>query len=358
MQASARPEERILIVDDHQEGLLFLADSVLRPHGYEVLTATNGKEGLELALAELPDLIVMGVQMSGINGLEVLAELHGTNVDIPVILTTFHPSEESAAQAFRMGAKGYLIHPYEAEDMLNAVDRALAEHRLRREQEVWRQDAEARHYLEARVRGLHNLCNIGRAMMGLDQVEEVARVAVDAAVHIIDGEAGDLFLISQTDQRVRKRATRGASDSQARMVRVEDADPQVEKAITTAQTIVEERIDRRGVEPSMRLVVPLRLGETVLGALAVITRSGASPSDNAQYHLSILAGFGAEAVSNARVITDLRVRLADLQMVSDLTAQVSRLPPSALGELQQWIAALERVTADAKALVKALAREG
>jgi CheY-like chemotaxis protein len=358
MQAGAMTGERILLVDDHQESVLFLADSVLRPQGYEVLTATNGKEGLELAQAELPDLIVMGIQVPGINGLEVMAELHGRNVDIPVILTTFHPSEESAVQAFQLGAKGYLVHPHEAEAMLNAVDRALAEPRLRREQESWRQNAKGRHHLEARVRGLHSLCNIGRAMMGLDQVEEVARVAVDAAVHTIDGEAGELFLISQTDQRVRKRATRGASDSQARMVRLEETDPQVEKALTTAQTVVEEQSDRAGAEPGTRLVVPLRRGETVLGALAVRSRSRPSSSDNDQYHLSILAGFAAEAVVNARAITDLQVRLADLQMVSDLKAEVARLPPSAVSDLQHWIATLEQVAADAKALIQALMLEG
>ncbi|MGD8626683.1 MAG: response regulator, partial [Anaerolineae bacterium] len=105
--------ERILIADDRRENLLFLADSVLRPEGYEVITAIDGKQALDKALGEKPDLIITDLKMPRMSGLELMADLRKAEVDIPVILTTFFGSEQTAIQAFRLGARDYIVKPYE-----------------------------------------------------------------------------------------------------------------------------------------------------------------------------------------------------------------------------------------------------
>jgi len=60
--------EKILVVDDRRENLLFLANSILRPEGYKVVTAMDGKDGLDKALAEQPDLIIMDLKMPACQG--------------------------------------------------------------------------------------------------------------------------------------------------------------------------------------------------------------------------------------------------------------------------------------------------
>ena len=60
--------EKILIIDDRRENLLFLANSVLRPEGYEVITAMDGKQGYDKARAEKPDLIITDLKMPRMSG--------------------------------------------------------------------------------------------------------------------------------------------------------------------------------------------------------------------------------------------------------------------------------------------------
>ena len=105
-------KEKVLIMEDRRENLVFLANQILRPNGYQVVTAGDGQAGLDKALSEHPDLIIMDFRMPKMTGIEVLQALNKAGKEIPVIVTTFHGSEELAIEAFRLGARDYLIKPY------------------------------------------------------------------------------------------------------------------------------------------------------------------------------------------------------------------------------------------------------
>ena len=128
--------ERVLIIDDSADIRSFLQDMVLGPRGYVVTVATDGQSGLELALAQKPDLILLDVNMPRMTGLEVLEALREHDFSAPVILMTFYGSENIAVQAFRLGVRDYVRKPFEVEEVLAAIDRALTESRLRREREL------------------------------------------------------------------------------------------------------------------------------------------------------------------------------------------------------------------------------
>jgi DNA-binding response OmpR family regulator len=110
--------ETILVVDDKLESLEFITEYLLRPNGYVPLVAANGREGLKMALAERPDLMILDFKMPGISGLEVLRNLREKQADIPVILMTAYGSEDDIVTAFRLGAKDYLSKPFRIEEML------------------------------------------------------------------------------------------------------------------------------------------------------------------------------------------------------------------------------------------------
>ena len=300
--------EKILVVDDRRENLLFLANSILRPEGYKVVTAMDGKDGLDKALAEQPDLIIMDLKMPRMSGLEVLAALRKAECDTPVILTTFYGSEQAAIQAFRKGVKDYIIKPYEVKEMLDAVERALSEQRLRRETMGLKEGVEVSHHLEERVRQLHSLCSMNKALSAIQDPDEVMRVAVEAAFYLTGAEAGQLLLTNPETQLLECRAVRGPSDSRARCQRVLAADPIAAEVARTGQAVFGER--SIGAGQATRLVVPVRIGDKVSGVLAVDAKADRPFADNDRYLLGILADFAAVALNNSQTIDSLRTQLA------------------------------------------------
>jgi len=122
-------QDTVLIIEDRGDNVRFLTRNVL--NGYQVLVARDGQEGLRVALEQVPDLVIADLSVPKKNGLQVLQELRQAGRDIPVILTTFHGTEEAAVRAFQLGAQAYLIQPYTAEQMRAAVERSMIVHRLR-----------------------------------------------------------------------------------------------------------------------------------------------------------------------------------------------------------------------------------
>jgi signal transduction histidine kinase len=116
----------ILVVDDAAQIREFVADYVLRPSGYHVLMADNGERGLELAEQNQPDLIVSDIKMPGMSGLELTRAVKARLPHTPIILITAEGSEQIAQQALRAGATDYFIKPFDPEEMLYAIQRALA----------------------------------------------------------------------------------------------------------------------------------------------------------------------------------------------------------------------------------------
>jgi DNA-binding response OmpR family regulator len=127
--------ETILIVDDSPDIVLFLKQYILMPLGYKVLTASDGQSGLDIALANKPDLIMLDMNMPRMTGLQMLVALRQTEVQCPVIFMTLHGSEHIAVEVFRLGVRDYLVKPFTVEEVERAVDRALQEVRLAREKE-------------------------------------------------------------------------------------------------------------------------------------------------------------------------------------------------------------------------------
>jgi two-component system NtrC family sensor kinase len=295
--------EKILVADDRHENLRFLADSVLRPEGYRVIRATDGKQALEKALSEKPDLIITDLKMPNLSGLELMAALRNAGADIPVILTTFYGSEQTAIEAFRLGAKDYLVKPYDLDEMLESVERALIERRLRRETADLKEGIEVTRHLEERVRQLHSLCGIGKALGSIHVPDEVMCVSVEAAIHLTGAESGQFYLLNSEGKSLELAAVRGPSDARAKRVRQPEKDPTASRVARTGQALVAERNQRS------RLAVPLRESEHVMGVLAVDAKPAHTFSDNDRYQLNILAGFAAVALAKSDLIAGLKRKL-------------------------------------------------
>lgn len=355
--------EKILVVDDRRENLLFLADSVLRSEGYDVITAMDGKEALDKALAERPDLIITDLRMPTMDGLEMMAALRNADANIPVILTTFYGSEQAAIEAFRLGAKDYIVKPYDVAEMLESVERALIEQRLRRETQDLKEGVEVRRHLEARVRQLHSLCGIGKALTALRDSEEVMRVSVEAAIYLTESDSGQLFLVNGDTGKLELRAVRGSSESGARCVRQEGDDRAAVQVLQTGQAAAAEQSsdDRQAV---VRLAVPVRAGEKVIGVLGVDAKPAYSLGENDRYQLGLLSNFVSVALANAQLIEELKgqAALGTGRLVEEAEpvpgAVPSSIPAEELPEVQRLAEELQTLAEAARLLAARLQASG
>ena len=125
--------EKVLIVEDSLEILSFLAEDVLPFHGYQVASATTGQEGLRKLASEGSDLLLLDLELPDMSGLDILRSVQQDENDIPIILMTAYGSESVAVEAFRLGVRDYIIKPFKTEQVIEVLERTLAETRLRKE---------------------------------------------------------------------------------------------------------------------------------------------------------------------------------------------------------------------------------
>lgn len=117
---------KILIVDDSDTHLYTLS-KIVEEEGHEVITASNGEEGVEAAIANTPDLILMDVVMPGLNGFQAtrkIAKNAGT-ADIPIIFVTTKNQETDRIWGLRQGASAYLTKPVDKKQLVSAINDAL-----------------------------------------------------------------------------------------------------------------------------------------------------------------------------------------------------------------------------------------
>ena len=118
---------RIVIADDHtllRDGLRALFSSV--PDIEVVGEAETGAEVIARAVELKPDVILMDIQMPGVNGIQATRQIMNTNPEIGVIVVTMYEDDDSVFAAMRAGARGYILKGADQEEMLRAI-RAVAE---------------------------------------------------------------------------------------------------------------------------------------------------------------------------------------------------------------------------------------
>ena len=115
---------RILIVDDEPEMVRGLEDN-FRFEGYQTLAASNGKDGLALALQEGPDLILLDVMMPELSGWDVLRALRQKGLDVPVIMLTARGEEVDRVLGLELGADDYVTKPFSLRELLARVRAVL-----------------------------------------------------------------------------------------------------------------------------------------------------------------------------------------------------------------------------------------
>jgi len=115
-------KKKILVVDDSRTAL-FMVTTILRKERYELVTASDGEQALEMAESERPDLILMDVIMPRKTGFEACRELKRREDTraIPVILVTTRGEGENVEAGFQSGCNDYVTKPINAQELLTKV---------------------------------------------------------------------------------------------------------------------------------------------------------------------------------------------------------------------------------------------
>jgi len=122
-------KRRLLLVEDDQNIAAALRD-VLEAEGYAFTHADRGERGLELATRERFDVVLSDLKMPGMTGLELVQRVHEARPQLPLILMTAHGTAETAITATKNGAYDYLLKPFEMDELLAVLEKAIESSRL------------------------------------------------------------------------------------------------------------------------------------------------------------------------------------------------------------------------------------
>jgi class 3 adenylate cyclase/CheY-like chemotaxis protein len=311
-QPVSAEQVRVLVADDGRDNRDFIVDYILKPNGFVPMIARDGLETMEIVREHQPDIILLDLQMPRMNGMEVIDTLQAEGWDIPVILMTFHGSEEIAIEVYRKGVRDYVKKPYTVEEMLAAMDRALGEVRLRREKDALTERLlHANASLNRRIRELQTLYRIGKSVTSLVSMDQLITHVVDAATEIIGAQQGSLLLL-ENDQLV-CRAIKQHTDPSAHTTNEFTSNRLAWQAVKSKQPFVlspEQLNQYRAQNPTLPAAIaciPLKVGDRVVGVLSVENvAANANPftrQDGAL--LEMLADYAAIAIENARIYAAL-----------------------------------------------------
>ena len=324
-------KESVLLIEDDEEIVQFLRDTVLKPNGYKPIVAATGQEGLRLALEESPDLIFLELNLPHMTGMEVLQGLRDSVPHIPVTLVLYAGSEELAVEAFRLGVKNYIVKPLKPQDVLEAADDALRAPRLRREKELLTEELiRANKEMERRVRELTMLYEITQAITTSMDLEMLLSRVVELAVFLTDADEGMLFLIDEETNEIYLRATKGVGERRASILLMPARNSLIGQVVKSGEPLrlasSDPRLDltvKTGYMVYSLLYVPLKFGGVAKGVLAVsnrITDRAFSRTD--QSRLDLLADHVAIALENARLSGAAGERETDA--LGDSVAELAR----------------------------------
>ena len=118
--------KKILVIEDNETNM-YLIGFILRKNGYEVIEARTGEEGMELALKERPDLIIMDIQLPGMDGLEATRRIRESKADgrIPIIALTSYAMTGDRERALKVGCNGYIEKPINPETIMDEIKKYM-----------------------------------------------------------------------------------------------------------------------------------------------------------------------------------------------------------------------------------------
>jgi GAF domain-containing protein/FixJ family two-component response regulator len=325
--------ELILIIDDSREIVKHLTEHVLPTFGYKTIHTYDGQSGLARIREAKPNLVMLDFNLPEMTGLDVLQQMAQESLNTPVILMTGYGSELSAIEAFRLGAKDYLIKPFTVDEVVEIIDRALVETRLLHDKaELAEQLRRVKVEMNRQTHEMNTLFKIGKAITSLLNMDQVLDRVLEAARYLTEAEESYIRLLDRSGQALITHGNATQNEAGEEVFHVNNG--YLQGVIHQGRPFRQSNPNHNGPKlktemlPRSVLCVPLKLRGIVMGALEVRNQLAfRSFSRRDEFLLTFLADYAAIALDNARVLQAadqaLAQKVEELRTLIDITHTIT-----------------------------------
>jgi signal transduction histidine kinase len=302
-------DEKIIIVDDEAD-VLELCERILTVKGYQVKTAFDGYEAIEMAEKEHFNLLLTDIKMPGMDGLEIAQALKKSDQGLVCVIMTGYSTMDMVIDALKLGVDEFIMKPFGPDELSLVVTKALEKEELRKE--------------NFRLRSLIPLFELNQTLMGTVEVEEVLRRLLEIAQKETNADRARLYTFeadkithfhTQTDSGENEQY-RKACDKLAQFIFEEDQQMTLTQQVSNGhhQALFEE------LEAQAIITTPLKSQNRNLGALILVReKDDFTPSDSE--FLAVLSSQAGIALENARLFTEIQQAYKELQTLDDMKSE-------------------------------------
>lgn len=341
---AAKDFQRVLVVDEDPDALDLIASQVLETLGYHVATADDAGGAIQKALNFRPDLIIASLTLPGLSGKDLLVALQSQGMEIPMLVTAPEGMEADAIQAFRLGARDYLVKPLREAEVVAAVERAINETRLRHEHRRLAEElAASNRELERRVRELTTLFGLGKTVTSTTSQGQLFSKLMEGSLYVTDADMGWVLLKDDSSDELVLRAQRNLPGSLAGKLHKpwEDGISSLVLLSGEALALHGEGLSQFKVARFAKaaLTAPIKVRDQPIGVINVARKESRSFSERAQVMLEAVADYASISLVNARLFEALEDRAKRLEHEVEKTSSGVHIGTARLGVLDRGLRA-------------------
>ena len=309
---------RILVVDEDPDTRDLLERQILQPLGYQIETAGDGSTAIQKSLQFGPDLIIASLTLPGLSGKDLLVALRSQGADVPMIVTAPKGMEADAIQAFRLGARDYLVKPLREAEFVAALERVIKEIRLRREhRQLAEQLAESNRQLERRVRELTTLFGLGKTVTSTTHQGQLFAKLIEGSLYITEADLGWVLLKKEGSDQLVLRAEMNLPNGAVKKLHQpwDDGISSLVMLSGEALAIHGEGLTKFKLAQfsGAALIAPIRVKDQPVGVISVGRKAPRPFTERQLVMLEAVADYASISLVNARLFEALEDRAQRLE---------------------------------------------
>ncbi|HUS85016.1 MAG: response regulator [Anaerolineales bacterium] len=309
---------RILVVDEDPDTLDLLERQVLKPLGYQIETAGDGSTAIQKSLQFGPDLIIASLTLPGLSGKDLLVALRSQGRDVPMIVTAPKGMEADAIQAFRLGARDYLVKPFREAEFVAALERVIKDIQLRREhRQLAEQLAESNRQLERRVRELTTLFGLGKTVTSTTHQGQLFAKLIEGSLYITEADFGWVLVKKEGADHLVLRAELNLPSEVAKKLHQPWDDGISSLVMLSGEALM---IHGEGLAKfklaqftGAALIAPVRVKDQPIGVISVGRKAARPFTERQLVMLEAVADYASISLVNARLFEALEDRAQRLE---------------------------------------------